>query len=78
MKTKILALANHGKNSVLKTGENMHQDEDFGAQKPHFDAGFRPFGVVFFWLQKPLNQGVLGHVRGVLCIGLQSQLSGRP
>ena len=76
MKTKILASANHGKNSVLKTGENMHQGEDFGAQKPHFDAGFRPLGVAFFWLRKLLNQGVFEHVKGVLCIGLQSQLRG--
>ena len=76
MKTKILAPANHGKNSVLKTGPNLRQNEDFGPQKPHFDAGFQPLGLAFFWLQKPINKAVFEHVKGVLCIGLPNRLSG--
>ena len=53
---------NHEKNSVLKTGQNLHESEYFEAQKPHFGAGFQPLAFAFFWLQKPLNKDVFWHV----------------
>ena len=64
MKTNIFAYKNHGKNSVLKTFQNLHQNEGFEAQKPHFGAGFQPLAFAFFWLQKPLSKDVFGHVGG--------------
>ena len=76
MKTNIFAHKNHGKNNVLKTGKNLHQNKDFEAQKPHFGAGFQPVVFAFFWFQKPLSKDVFAHFGRVLCIKLQNQCSG--
>ena len=76
MQTNIFAYRNHGKNSVLKTGQNLHQNEGFEAQKPHFGAGFQLLAFAFFLAPEAFKQRCFWARRGVLCIELQNQRSG--
>ena len=76
MKTNFFAYKNHGKNNDLKTGQNLHQNEGFEAQKPHFGAGFQPLAFAFFLAPEAFKQRFFLARREVLCIELQNQRSG--